>query len=846
MNRAILTTIVIGVMCLLGMNDVFGCNSAPTATICGPDPKYVKFGDSIEIDGSCSSDSGGSIVKYEWDFDYDGSTFDLDYYETSSYHPDGSFDGKRAKTYSAAGSYTVMLRVTDNSDPAATDTEPCTVHVVKIVVDVADDYPQWVHVGPDNPLDVGCTVTPAGLGGTYEWVKSIGPMEATMTFLDDYDEEDPCLWVDQRGVYRAMAIYRVGGIMVWNETSSIFAVEVQLFKVSNHTLILDDWPASGGDPRSPKYVFGKTDPIYVAVHHYGPLSDTLELYEDAVKVKSDSDSTGIYLDIKEWPGDNDRTCYNKYAANELLLLDDSSNDNANDDDTIEVEDEEVLTFWLEVPPGSGTYIESNSVMVDRGEFLAVAGTEADGADWQNGHIGDACDWLVTEYRGYDYWNNGYFPGYSYTDSGSMTAGEIAYEQSKIPAWDAGGASGFSCADLLFFAGHSGERALTFADVPKGTPDDPYVFVSWIYYPLLNPNAGSGWNDDVEYCVLNSCNTLGKAGEPDAYIDYFITHFFPKKIHAVLGTCDLVWSSDTDDFYHFMQNLWRGWQVVHAWTDACYVFADTAYGALVRECNLEESLRPYVSDSYALTQDTEAIDVPIRYYYYDDEIDIINPASGPNAVPVREEYDRMKETIGNAMESGTFVEIPVLAVDTDANTFSEVGSGISLDYIDQKGYRTYGANKVAEAKHTTEIGEGSERDYLGSLGFQVPEDYVLHSRGKMMVNRLMPTEEGKHSTSATWCEGEGFDFVREYEGHRVFDDRCRLLVTNNKIRAFSLTQTPLKKTGTVKVRKPQVKLTSSNIGDKNLYSELVYRTEKGTVKPVWQVRSGRYLFHYEVH
>jgi len=76
---------------------------------------------------------------------------------------------------------------------------------------------------------------------------------------------------------------------------------------------------------------------------------------------------------KEWPGDNDRTCYNAHAVNELLYLGEDSNDDANNNDTIEIQDEEVLTFWLEVPPGSGTYIESNSVMIDRAQV---------GVEWQ--------------------------------------------------------------------------------------------------------------------------------------------------------------------------------------------------------------------------------------------------------------------------------------------------------------------------------------------------------------------------------------------------------------------------------------------------------------------------------
>jgi len=165
-----------------------------------------------------------------------------------------------------------------------------------------------------------------GLGGTYTWSQQIPLTGGTITFLPNVHDEDPTLWVNNRGVYKARVEYTVGDLTVSDNTTLIFAVEVQLFRTSDYGKKLSDWVASGGKPRSPKYLFRKVNPIYVAVQNYAPLSDTLELYEEAVKVTFDSDSTGIYLDVKEWPGDNDRTCYNAHAVNELLYLGEDSND----------------------------------------------------------------------------------------------------------------------------------------------------------------------------------------------------------------------------------------------------------------------------------------------------------------------------------------------------------------------------------------------------------------------------------------------------------------------------------------------------------------------------------------
>jgi len=85
------------------------------------------LGSSVTLDGSGSYDPDGSITKYEWDWTNNGS---YDYYETSSYHPDGAFDGKTTHTYSNSGTYTAKLRVTDNKN--ATDTDICQVTIVKV------------------------------------------------------------------------------------------------------------------------------------------------------------------------------------------------------------------------------------------------------------------------------------------------------------------------------------------------------------------------------------------------------------------------------------------------------------------------------------------------------------------------------------------------------------------------------------------------------------------------------------------------------------------------------------------------------------------------------------------
>jgi hypothetical protein len=73
----------------------------------------------IAFDATCSTDSDGLIILYEWDFDYDGMTFNID---------DNGLIVEHA--YSIAGDYTVALRVTDDGIPAETNIDTQDLSVI--------------------------------------------------------------------------------------------------------------------------------------------------------------------------------------------------------------------------------------------------------------------------------------------------------------------------------------------------------------------------------------------------------------------------------------------------------------------------------------------------------------------------------------------------------------------------------------------------------------------------------------------------------------------------------------------------------------------------------------------
>jgi len=97
---------------ILESNILLICNIPPVADANGP--YSGNSGENINLDGSGSSDSDGTIVSYEWDLDDDGS-----YDDATGMNP----------TYSwgTSGSHPISLKVTD--DDGATDTDDTTVYI---------------------------------------------------------------------------------------------------------------------------------------------------------------------------------------------------------------------------------------------------------------------------------------------------------------------------------------------------------------------------------------------------------------------------------------------------------------------------------------------------------------------------------------------------------------------------------------------------------------------------------------------------------------------------------------------------------------------------------------------
>lgn len=119
-------------------------NRPPDAIAGGP--YDVNEGGSRFLDGTSSSDIDGTITSYEWDFDYDGVTFDVDAVGANPLFSAATLDGPQSRT--------IALRVTDDKGlTSGVTTANLAVHNLPPVA--ADDRGSGFETQETTPLVTG-------------------------------------------------------------------------------------------------------------------------------------------------------------------------------------------------------------------------------------------------------------------------------------------------------------------------------------------------------------------------------------------------------------------------------------------------------------------------------------------------------------------------------------------------------------------------------------------------------------------------------------------------------------------------------------------------------------------
>lgn len=182
-----------------------GPTGSPTATIAVPNaPLTVTAPATVAFSGS-GTDPGGTIVRYEWDFNGDGV------YEFSS-----ATTASTSFQYNSPGIFTAALRVTDNSGLTGIDTVDITVNIAASLSLPTDNTcrPQQGGTVPISTTLGGSTRVTLILknrGGNTVRTLVNGIDRTPGTYTDTWDCRDSAGSIVSEGVYYAVLQYLAGG-----------------------------------------------------------------------------------------------------------------------------------------------------------------------------------------------------------------------------------------------------------------------------------------------------------------------------------------------------------------------------------------------------------------------------------------------------------------------------------------------------------------------------------------------------------------------------------------------------------------------------------------------------------
>lgn len=286
---------------------------------------------------------------------------------------------------------------------------------------------------------------------------------------------------------------------------------------------LDDWPQSGSNPRSPKYLFAKDDNIFVKLTGpQGMGNDKLK-----VKVTSESDTTGLTFDLAEIsPG----VYVNKSPAKPLRLG--NQTEVKSDSVTIKVVDREVLKFAIVF---NGVESSGPDVMVAKAKF-AGAGI----AVFWGSSTGDRATVRTEALTNARFFDAG--DGFSDLHAGIKNAGANFPETHQ--------------ASFYHFSSHGDG-----INRPNGEVWGTGILVDVVNgasTTIIDPGASDGinnntdWNKDVKWVILDSCLNIDYRGAGGKEKWMRALNGNPCPAHGILGA----WDSLDADLRAHNQRFWQ--------------------------------------------------------------------------------------------------------------------------------------------------------------------------------------------------------------------------------------------------------------------------------------------------
>jgi len=657
----------------------------------------------------------------------------------------------------------------------------------------------------------------------------------------------------------------------------VSAVQIKLYRDDGFSKKLDDWATvyktdgfgnamvDTDYPRSPKFIFGKDDPIYVEVAglELSPgIKDTLFSGQRGVRVNVSSSNNSANLFLEE-------TAVNScvyWNAADLLYVSPEINE-GDPPNYISVVDEDVLEFTLQ------KYVDCpKDVKVDRGEYLAIACSEVDPDNvvfvgLHNAAINEVQDEL-------SHWAcNGYFPARNYVGT-AYTDAAREYVESVRSAWINGADSGHSKSDHIFGAVHGGPG---YINLVNNTDDTPNVGrIAWD-----DDRDSVSWTSEVEYVVLWCCDFFpppdgsctGHDGDHSSSIwhkrskQWWIRSLsgtegiFSTGIHGVLATgCRPNSNLALPVFAKYFQLIQSSTNVAFSWKMAMATY-DQPYALFVRQTNKEDfPLRSVNSADHQITRDSLQTDCIFEYHWWSGDPDIFNGAGAhthqdvvTNAQSGEQSVDIEVDLLDNIRFEG-WENADVYMVDPSGIGSLPVKAAVSedFDYLSNSKRSVCGVKRSVKTKtkkhikkkHIKKISKGKARSLASAQAVAIPQDYKFFSEAQL--NGITFKGDDEHidvDPNSIWSQGQVFRYIREINGARLLDDSYTVVVNNDQIIYFSATNNPLKKVGRRKIRKLCLDPKALGIDPNDITTRLSYASKGRSIIPVWEVEYHNRIYRF---
>jgi len=515
--------------------------------------------------------------------------------------------------------------------------------------------------------------------------------------------------------------------------------------ISGSDVILDDWPATGSNPRSPKWLFAHGDSITVHVPQIQGLQ---------INVASQTDPTGITFD----PTQNTVQLSTTTGQQSGYV-------------TIATKTKEVLTFSVVLNSSTST---GPTVMVARAKFAscAIQDFSSDASCCENDAT--SANWFMA--------GNTVYPDDVGTDGRMATFMEEAGDNSDGQASMLLAVCHGAPSGQLLDSNTNSRTEYVGNAVTLYTETGTYVYTPGSYFlagGIYYPHAQQfTWNGDVEWVWLDACSTLNTTGGGEAVWTAMMSGT-SRPVHAILGAClpvagDLseeinsFWSS-ADQYSEYLLNAYEiGMQVGGSQAQP--------WAFIANNNDLSDQIKKVEPDGPAGT----------TYSYLDAEVTVAGKAGGVGDSPIRGIFDSGNGILRTDLPTGNGLQLQKakrMQPSPDLTKEKRLGFARRTLHLSD-GRQDFVGNGLVETLHQrTSLTEDRAATLATKyLADNFPE-FASRSQLKKVSQRVAGTRSNGRNTTS-WSNGYLVEFSITSGGIPIWNNYAEVTIRGDEIQNVS--------------------------------------------------------------